>query len=35
LRTPDLVLFLNGLNDLTQGKGTQDERVSRYLDHMA
>jgi lysophospholipase L1-like esterase len=32
---PDVVLFLNGMNDLTQGKGVGDEdRIRRYLDHM-
>jgi hypothetical protein len=32
---PDLVLFLNGMNDLTQGKGIdEDTRVRRYLDRM-
>jgi hypothetical protein len=31
----DVVLFLDGLNDLTQGKGaSEDERVRRYLDHL-
>jgi len=32
---PDVVLFLDGMNDLTQGKGAdEDTRVHRYLDHM-
>jgi lysophospholipase L1-like esterase len=32
---PDIVLFLNGMNDLTQGKGiAEDARVRLYLDHM-
>lgn len=32
---PDVVVFLDGLNDLTQGKGlTEDNRVGSYLDHL-
>jgi lysophospholipase L1-like esterase len=32
---PDVVLFLNGMNDLTQGKGiAEEDRIRRYLDHM-
>ncbi len=32
---PDVVVFLDGLNDLTQGKGSsEDQRVRRYLDHV-
>jgi lysophospholipase L1-like esterase len=32
---PDVVLFLNGMNDLTQGKGISEEaRVRAYLDRM-
>ena len=32
---PDVALFLNGMNDLTQGKDvSEDTRVARYLDHM-
>jgi lysophospholipase L1-like esterase len=32
---PDVVVFLDGLNDLTQGKGlTEDARVRGYLDHL-
>jgi len=33
--SPDVALFLNGMNDLTQGKGVaEDARVRAYLDHM-
>jgi lysophospholipase L1-like esterase len=33
--SPDVALFLNGMNDLTQGKGIpEDTRVRGYLDHM-
>jgi GDSL-like Lipase/Acylhydrolase family len=32
---PRVVVFLDGLNDLTQGKGvSEDQRVLRYLDHL-
>ncbi len=31
---PEVVLFLDGVNDFTQGEGTEDERVARYLDRM-
>jgi lysophospholipase L1-like esterase len=32
---PDVVVFLDGLNDLTQGKGlSEDARVRGYLDHL-
>lgn len=32
---PDVVVFLDGLNDLTQGKNlTEDARVRGYLDHL-
>jgi lysophospholipase L1-like esterase len=32
---PDVVLFLNGMNDLTHGqKSPEDARVQAYLDHM-
>jgi lysophospholipase L1-like esterase len=33
--SPDVALFLNGMNDLTQGKDVpEDVRVRGYLDHM-
>ena len=33
--SPDIALFLNGMNDLTQGKDIpEDVRVRGYLDHM-
>ena len=31
---PDAVMFLDGLNDLTLGHASEDERVAAYLDHM-
>lgn len=31
---PDVVLFLNGLNEFTQGQGSEDERVGSYLARM-
>jgi GDSL-like Lipase/Acylhydrolase family len=35
LTRPDVVVFLDGLNDLTQGKGlSEDTRVRNYLDHL-
>jgi lysophospholipase L1-like esterase len=31
---PDVVMFLDGLNDFTLGNASEDERVAAYLDHM-
>ena len=32
--SPDVVMILDGLNDLTLGNGTEDERVTAYLGRM-